>query len=238
MAQDNEIRDGELSAQEAPDGGYEVFSDDDPFGMPAGYAEPGQDPHEAMAEMHRNAAEYEAEQAAGSGGGSGRVARKTLPIPRSRGISSQAGLASMKRGLDYGVDYSAAPAPGEPGSRSNPVVVTHEERARRTVVIGHDGQVVPRSPGSSPQAEQAESAGLVDSAAVQAVMGTAAPTTEADSVGKAAVAGFVNGATGQLQSQAATKPQRSAAEARRQKMSAWADQIEANGDGGKGLERD
>ncbi len=234
MAQDNEIRDGELSAQEAPGGGYEVFSDDDPFGMPAGYAEPGQDPHEAMAEMHRNAAEYEAEQAAGSGGGSGRVARKTLPIPRSRGASSQAGLASIKRGLDY----SGAPAPGEPGSRSNPVVVTHEERARRTVVISPDGQVVPRSPGSSPQAEQAESAGLIDSAAVQAVMGVAAPTMEVDSVGKAAVSGFVNGATGQLQSQAATKSQRSAAEARRQKMSAWADQIEANGDDGKGLERD
>jgi len=277
MAQENEIRDGELSAHEAPGGGHEVFSDDDPFGMPAGYAGPGQDPREKMAEMRRNAAEYDAEQqgaGAGAGAAGGKaVARKTLPIPshdqnpkkpvptQHRGPSSQAGLAAIRAGAAYG----GSPAPGEPGSRFNPRVVTMEERSARTVVVDHAEQARRRGLPVAEKGADAKAApqGYVSEAKVatsdlgasarsatagealaEGLMEGASAGADGGGVVQAAAQGFVSGASRQLGAQAAASSgisnqpkQPTASQQRRQKMSAWAERIEEAGDQGKDLER-
>lgn len=133
-----------------------------------------------------------------------KVAPKSLPIKpgaqRSRGISSQAGLASIRAGAAY----SGSPAPGAPGSRYNPRVVTMEERSARTVVVDHAGQTRQRSlpvPGKKDHDVKDRSAtvgkalgeGLTEGSSVEA----------GNSVTQAAAQGFVSGASRQFEAQVA-----------------------------------
>lgn len=180
-----------------------------------------------------------------------KVAPKSLPIKpgtqQSRGISSQAGLASIRAGAAY----SGSPAPGEPGSRYNPRVVTVEERSARTVVVDRAGQARKQSlPVPSKKDHDAKDRSATVGKALGEGLMEGSSVGAGNSVAQAAVQGFVSGASRQLGAQVAQsrrereseaegdeKPAQTRSNRRRQKMEAWAERIQESADQSKDFER-